>query len=128
MLYVVIGLATIAIAKSVAGGARQFWRLAAWLLSLAVFAAQIAYARVREAKPPRNVAAEAAITVAVAVLVLALLGPVRSHWTAGDLRRSALMSVIVWPIATGIPAFFVAWICAALFGNRKGHLFASSRI
>ena len=112
IVYIVIGLGTAALANATTGSARSAWRLGAWGLSFAIFLAQIAYGRLRRNEPARVTARDAAIAVALAAFVLALLGPVRSHWNAADFHRATLLSVVVWPILTGIPAYLVAWLIA----------------
>ena len=109
LAYVVIGVAT----ADFAGGAatsqmRTAWRLAGWLLSLAVFLVHLGYEHVRTRNSNARGALRTASAVAIAALVLALVGPVRSHWTASDFGRAVILSVVLWPIVTGVPAFLVS--------------------
>jgi len=106
--YVIIGTATAAlagIASSPAGV--KAWRLAAWLLSLGVFATHIVSERRRQL-PPVSVATSVALAVALGAFVVAALGPFRAHLGDPSRLKLALLSLIAWPLLTGIPAFVVA--------------------
>lgn len=119
LAYVVVGVVTAELAGA-AGSARgrTAWRLAAWLLSLAVFIGHIMYDRGGERSAGRT-ALHVAAAVALGAFGLALAGPVRSHWGAADFSRAVVLSVVVWPILTGIPAFVVALAAASLL-RRQG--------
>ncbi|HET7371931.1 MAG TPA: hypothetical protein VFJ20_01070 [Gemmatimonadaceae bacterium] len=109
LAYVVIGVATATFAGSAATPqTRTAWRLAAWVLSLAVFLVHLGYEHVRTGNSDVRGALRTAAAVALAAFVLALVGPVRTHWTASDFGRAVILSVVVWPIATGVPAFLVS--------------------
>jgi O-antigen ligase len=85
------------------------WRLAAWLLSLVVFGAQIAIER-RRRLGRVSVAVSVALGVAIGAFVLAALGPFRSHWGDPSRLKLALLSLAAWPVLTGVLAFLVALI------------------
>lgn len=109
LAYVVIGVATATFAgPAVTPQTRTAWRLAAWVLSLAVFLVHLGYEHVRIGNSDVRGALRTAAAVALAAFVLALVGPVRTHWTARDFGRAVILSVVVWPIATGVPAFLVS--------------------
>jgi len=95
-------------ATSPAVGVR--WRFAAWSVSFAVFAAHILISRRERRRSVRQSAGQVAIAVAAATGVLALAGPVRSHWGEPHAARVALLSVVLWPVLTGIPSFVVALV------------------
>lgn len=67
-------------------------------------------------------------TVLMASVTYAVIGvgPVRSHWSADDFWRTAVLSLPLWPVLTGIPAFLAALlggsILGRLFGSRTGQL------
>lgn len=106
--YVAVGMATAALAggAATARGTTR-WRLAAWVLSLAIFVIHlVASRRDRRASVPMG-AFNVALAVALAAFVLAALGPVRSHWNDAHLIRVAL-SLVAWPVLTGLPAFVAA--------------------
>jgi hypothetical protein len=118
--YVVIGVGTAAlagIATSPAGV--KGWRLAAWLLSLAVFGIHVASAR-RRPGGRSSAALEVALAVALGAFGVAALGPVRSHWGEPHLMRVALLSLIAWPLLTGVPAFGAALVAGYLIDRIHG--------
>jgi hypothetical protein len=48
-----------------------------------------------------------ATAVALGSFLLAVAGPLRSHWNSPDVGRTAVLSVVVWPLLTGVPAFLI---------------------
>jgi hypothetical protein len=88
----------------------QFWRLAAWAISAAVFVAHIWYERSRL----RNAASVAAFHVAAAAALgafgLALVVVVRKLAAPEPVRPFWFLSLVLWPAITGIPAFLVAMV------------------
>jgi hypothetical protein len=108
ILYAVVGVATAALAKPASPEMRSIWRGTAWLLSLAAFAGHVAYEQLRLRTGVRTTALHAAIAVALGAFLLALAGPVRSHWGMADFWRSSVLSLALWPLLTGIPAFLAA--------------------
>ena len=102
------------------------WRLTAWLLSVAIFAIHFIIERNRRL-PRANVAARVAMAVAVGALGVAVLGPVRAHWGEPSRPKLILLSVVAWPIITGVPAFLVALVSAIALDRATGHTRLSSR-
>lgn len=108
--YVVVGVGTAALSRIASTPASaKTWRLAAWLLSLAIFATHFFVERNRRLRPS-SVAARVALAVAIGALGVAVLGPVRAHWSEAGRLRLALLSIVAWPVITGVPAFVVALI------------------
>jgi hypothetical protein len=111
LAYLVVGLSTAYLARSASSIAlRTVWRLAAWAVSLVLFVGQLLYERFRWRSSVRRAALHAALAVALGAFGLAAAGPVRSHWGAPDRWRAALLSLVLWPIVTGVPAFCVALV------------------
>ncbi len=108
LLYLVIGIATAALARQ-AGVA---WRLAAWLMSAALFAAHIAYEHARLRSPPRTTALHAALAVALGAFGLAAAATAHAVATA-SFRGAFAIALVAWPILTGLPAYLVALALAA---------------
>lgn len=109
LAYVVIGVATATFAGSATTPQiRTAWRLAGWLLSLAVFLLHLGYEHVRTGTSDVRGALRTAAAVALAAFVLAVVGPARTHLNASDFGRVVILSVVLWPIATGVPAFLVS--------------------
>lgn len=108
--YVVGGAATAMLARSASSPAGvRGWRLAAWLLSLGVFCAHFLGERRRHWRV-LHVAARVALGVALGALMLAALGPVRTHWGEPSRLQLAAFALVAWPLLTGIPAFLVALV------------------
>jgi hypothetical protein len=108
--YVLIGTGTAVAAASVSSPTSvKVWRAAAWLLSAAVFTVHFAIVRGRHARR-FQLAGQIALAVALGALGVAVLGPVRSHWTEPSRLKLALLSLVAWPVLTGVPAFTVALI------------------
>ena len=117
LLYVVAGAVTAELARTAGTpGMAKFWRLAAWPLSLAVFLGHTGYEWARRA--PVRAAYHVALGAALGGWLLAAVGPVRSHWGAPDFTRAALLSLLVWPFLTGIPAFGLAFVAASVRAAR----------
>jgi hypothetical protein len=109
LAYVIIGVVTAALAGSAASPAgTTSWRLAGWGLSLAVFIVHLVASRRRGSGSLGGAAARVALAVAVGALVLAVAGPVRSHWGEPEIARVAALSIVLWPLLTGLPAFVAA--------------------
>ena len=100
------------------------WRFAAWLLSLVVFAVHFAIERDRD--PRRlNVAARVALAVAIGAFGVAALGPFRMHWGEPARLKLAALSLVAWPLITGIPAFVVALLGGIVLDRLAGATRAS---
>src|SRR5438045_1798723 len=83
------------------------WRWVAWLLSLAVFTLHFGLERRWHVQRGRA-ALDVALGVALGAFVVAVLGPLRAHWAEPSQSRLVVLSVIAWPVLTGVPAFAVA--------------------
>lgn len=105
-----LGLAYFLVGRGFAAPAShvRVWRLAAWLVSGALFAAHIAYEHFRLRHAPRSTALHAALAVALGAFGLAVAGALHALLTTSTLRRSWLLAFVVWPLATAVPAFLVA--------------------
>ena len=111
LAYVVIGVGGAELAgRAASHGGTVGWRLAAWVLSLATFIIHIAWLRIRPRGPLASASMQVAASVAISAFVLAVVGPLRSHWSQPDVVRVAALSVILWPVLTGIPAFGAAYV------------------
>jgi hypothetical protein len=97
------------------------WRLAAWLVCAAVFAAHLAYEHFRVGNPPARAALHVAVAVALGAGILAVWVNVRSFGsTSGRPSPRAPLALVVYPVVTGVPAFAVALVVAGFLsgGNR----------
>ena len=98
----------------------QAWRLAAWLVSGAAFAAHIWYEHVRLHNPPRSLALHTAVAVALGAFALAVAGALHSLAVSSSIRPAWLLAFLVWPAVTAVPAFLVALATAAVLGRVQG--------
>jgi hypothetical protein len=107
VLYCVVGIVFALPSNQV-----RMWRLAAWLLSAALYAAHIGYETFRQGTPPRATALRAALAVAVGAFGLAVAANFHEVWVAPSYRRSLALALVAWPVLTGLPAFVVALVTA----------------
>jgi hypothetical protein len=126
--YVLVGTGTAALAGHASSSVGvKTWRFAAWLLSLGVFVIHFITERRRSER--LKVASSVAFGVALGALGAAALGPVRAHWAEPTRTKLVLLSLIAWPIVTGVPAFVVAFVGASIFGRTSIGLHqANSRV
>ena len=90
------------------------WRLAAWIVSLAVFSLHLTYERLRLQHSPLMTSLHAAFAVALGSIGIAVAGllytvsqgiPVGARW---------VIALVVFPLVTGVPAFIGAYVVTAL--------------
>lgn len=86
------------------------WRMAAWLVSAAAYAAHIGYESFRTRAAAGRAALRVASAVALGAFGLALSATIHSFLvgSTGQHRRLVLLALAIWPIMTGLPAFLVA--------------------
>ena len=92
----------------------RMWRLAAWVVSGAVFAAQIGYEHFRLRDSPRATASHAAVAAAIGAFGLAVAGAIHSLFVSSAIQLSWLLAFVIWPVATAVPAFLVAFVAGTL--------------
>ena len=115
VVYVTIGVATAALAGAAGSSAGVTgWRLTAWILSAAVFLWHIVVSRPRQGDSPLHSATRVALAVALGACLLAIAGPVRSHWGEPHPGRLLLLAVVLWPLIAGVPAFLMALLAEHL--------------
>jgi len=116
VVYFGVGFVFAALANpAVSLEARFTWRLAAWVVSGAAYAAHIGYEHFRLGNSPRATALHAAMAVALGAFLLAVNATVHAAMVPSHApyRRYSL-ALVVWPIVTAVPAFLVALALAAL--------------
>jgi hypothetical protein len=96
----------------------RVWRLAAWLVSAALFAAHIACEHINLRNSPPSKAFHVAIAVALGAFGLALAATVHS-WLAPAATPfpQFLLALVVWPLITALPAFLVAYASTAVLAR-----------
>ena len=90
----------------------RVWRLVAWVVSAAVYAAHIGYEQFRLGNAPRATALHSALAVAVGAFGLAVAANLHEVWVASGYRRSLALALVAWPALTAVPAFVVALVVA----------------
>jgi uncharacterized protein (DUF486 family) len=119
-VYFVIGITSIALA----GGAgsthmRDTWRGLSFLTSGVAFAVHIGYEHFRLVNSPRTAATHVSLAVAIGAFALAVSANVHGHWVHSSQQRLLALALVAWPVLTGVPAFVVALVAAALLGLRR---------
>ncbi len=94
------------------------WRLAAWVVSGAVYAAQIGYEHFSLRNSTPSAALHVALAVALGAIALAVAGMMHSLSTASTIRPTWLLAVVIWPAVTAVPAFLVALVAGAVLSRR----------
>src|SRR5712692_669308 len=113
--YVAIGIVFAALAAD--ANHVRLWRLAAWLASAAVAAAQIGYEHYRLGSSPRPTALHAAGAVALGAFGLALAANIHALFAATHGQHSPLVALVAWPVITAVPAFLAALAVAAVLAR-----------
>ncbi len=129
-VYAAAGVGFAALAGSAGPGRlRVAWRLAAWLVSGAALAGQIAWEGVRLRLRPRATAWHAALAAAAGMFVLAVVANLHPH--AAELNSRLRLSLLLWPLIGAVPAglaaLALARIGAAISATRPGRSESSSR-
>lgn len=115
VVYLVVGLTFAGLAGRVSSNQmRVTWRLLAWLISVAVFAAHIGYEHFRVRSSPVRTALHASLAVGLGAFGLAAAANIHAQMSGSSHRSSLALSLVAWPILTGVPAFVFALGSAAL--------------
>jgi hypothetical protein len=121
IVYPVVGIGFAALAgPSVSNEMRVAWRLAAWVVCGAVFAAHLGYEHFRLCNPPSKAALHVSLAVALGAFALAVWVNVHAHWGASSNRSPlAPLALVVFPAVTGAPAFVVALVASAALDRAR---------
>lgn len=98
---------------SVAGRLQFAWRLAAWLTCAIAFATHIGLEHFRQKNPPGRTALHVATSVALGAFALAAAANIHALRAGTGNHGLLALSLVIWPILTGAPAFLVALAAAA---------------
>jgi hypothetical protein len=90
----------------------RLWRLAAWVISAAIYAAHIGYEHFQMGNSPRVTALHTALAVAIGAFGLAVAANVHELWVASSYRLSIALALVAWPVLIALPAFVVALVAA----------------
>ena len=120
VLYPVVGTASAALAGAAASQEMQFfWRLSAFGVSGVVLAAHVAYEHFRLRNSALVTAWHASLGAAIGGFLLALMASMHDMGSASGYRPRMLVALIAWPLLTGVPAFCVAVVLAAVLGLKR---------
>jgi hypothetical protein len=99
------------------------WRLAAWGVSAAAYAAHIWYECVGHRNAPRRAALHVALAAALGAFGLAVAATIHSLSvvSSNQQRRLLLIALVVWPIMTGLPAFLVGLVASKVLWHLRSH-------
>jgi hypothetical protein len=96
-----------------------FWRLAAWVVSAAVYAAHISYEHFRFRRSPHAAALHVAFGAAIGAFGLAAAAIVHSLGIGTGNLRLLRIALLVWPLITGVPAYVVAFVLIAVLARES---------
>ncbi len=96
------------------------WRLAAWAFSGVVYAIHLGFERLRLRNSSLLSALHAALAVALGAFGLALGANIHSLsvGSTSQHQRLLLISLVAWPVITGVPAFLVGLGVSGLLAKR----------
>jgi hypothetical protein len=119
-----VGYALVGIVFAVPATHVKAWRLAAWIVSALGCAGHIVYERFRLRSSPGSAAWHVALAVALGAFGLAVGANIHSlsAGSTNQQRLLLLLSLGIWPVMTGLPAFLVglgaSLVLAKLMPNR----------
>jgi hypothetical protein len=117
--------ALVGIAFALHAAHAQMWRVAAWAVSAAVYAAHICYERFRLRNSRLRAALHVALAAALGAFGLAVGANIHAHHigTPAQHRLLLMLSLALWPIITAAPAFCVAlatsWVLTRFVPSRN---------
>ena len=99
----------------------KFWRLAAWVVSAIGYAAHICYERFRLRNRPGVAALHVALAVALGAFGLAVGANIHSLAISSTNRHRSLLLLALglWPLITGLPAFFIALVASWVLAREQ---------
>ena len=122
VVYLVAGISFAALANRAASAQmRVTWRLAAWVISAAAFAAHIWHEHVRLRSSPGTTALHTSLAVALGAFALAVAANIHAQ-AVSSYQPSHAVALVAWPVLTALPAFVVALaVAAGLAVARRTH-------
>jgi len=97
------------------------WRLATWAIAGAILSTHIAYERFRLDSPPLQAAWHVGLGGAIGGFGIALAANLHSFYVETPARNATLLrlSLLLWPLVTGIPSFLVAGAAQLILPKRR---------
>ena len=94
---------------------RNAWRWAAWAVSAMAFGLHIVYEQVRIGSSAKLTALRVALAVSIGAFGLAAAANIHALRLSPPKHSTMMMlSLVIWPIMTALPAFVVALIAAVI--------------
>jgi hypothetical protein len=99
----------------------QFWRLTTWGVAGVLLAMHVTYERFRLENRPLASALHVGLGAAIGGFGLALAANIHSVLVEAPSRNLALLrlSLLIWPVVTGLPAFLVALGMSAVLARKR---------
>jgi len=121
VLYLVVGITFAALAGWASSNQmRVIWRLLAWVISGAAFAAHIGYEHFRLRNSPVTTALHASLAVGLGAFGLAAAANIHGRGSGSSHQRSLLLlALVAWPVLTAVPAFVIALGSATSLAFRR---------
>lgn len=117
---VVYGVVGIAFPNPSASNKMQFmWRLGAWLICALAFVIHIGLEHFRYRNSPHRIALHVSASVSLGALALAVAANIHALRAGTGNQRLLVLALVIWPIITGVPAFIVALVAAALLARLR---------
>lgn len=107
----------LAAAATTAAG-RTRWRLMAWAISAVVFAAQIAYERLRLRSTVGTASLHAAVGAGFGGFFLAVAATIHKM-SVDSVDARYFLALVAWPLVVALPAFATALVLSAIIRPRK---------
>lgn len=83
-------------------------RVGIFLVAVAIFCFHLRAELARSAERPGAAALRTSSAVALGTFLLAVYAVSLSWWDASQVPTSLLSALVIWPVATGVPAFLAA--------------------
>ena len=116
--YAVVGVGFAALDGLAGPGPDRIWRLGAWVVCGALFAAHLIVELLRFESPSLRAALDAALAAAVGGFLLAVWVNLHQHWVAAGQRSPfAPAALVLFPVVVGVPAFLVALVAGTVVGR-----------
>src|SRR5437763_13516879 len=120
IIYPVVGITFAILDARSATASIRIWRLTAWLVSGAAFAAHFTYEHRRLRSSPLRTALDVSLAVALGAFVLAIWVNLHALQVATRPRSPlAPLALILFPLVTGTPAFVIALATAGVAGRLR---------
>ena len=117
LVYLVIA---VAFPNPPASNKMQFmWRLGAWLAAALAFAIHIGFEHFRFRNSPQRTAFHVCAAVSLGAFGLAVVANIHALRTGTGNHRLLGSALLIWPIITGLPAFIVALVAAAVLARLR---------